>query len=53
MPREAPAVLPPALLRAARHPVTRCLLACLATAVAAAVTADPTRGTPAPCRPGR
>ncbi|MGW2869453.1 hypothetical protein [Kitasatospora sp. NPDC001225] len=49
----APATRPPALLRAVRHPVTRCLIACLAGTVTAAVTADPARGTPAPCRPGR
>ncbi|MFE6052945.1 hypothetical protein ACFQ6N_19485 [Kitasatospora sp. NPDC056446] len=35
----APFAVPPALLRAARHPVTRCLLSCLAAAVAAAAGA--------------
>lgn len=51
-PREVPTLLPPALLRAARHPVARCLLACLAATVAVAA-AEPSRGIPTPCRPGR
>ncbi|MFE7530967.1 hypothetical protein ACFU7Y_35450 [Kitasatospora sp. NPDC057542] len=34
--RAAPATPPAVLLRAVRHPVTRCLIACLASAVAAA-----------------
>ncbi|MGW3074113.1 MULTISPECIES: hypothetical protein [unclassified Kitasatospora] len=48
-PREAT----PALLRAVRHPVTRCLLACLATAVAVAAAAGPTRSAAGPGCPGR
>ncbi|MFJ7911806.1 hypothetical protein [Kitasatospora sp. NPDC096204] len=46
-PREAT----PVLLRAVRHPVTRCLLACLAATVAAA--GDPARSTAGPGCPGR
>ncbi|MFF4379887.1 hypothetical protein [Kitasatospora sp. NPDC001547] len=51
-PRETPATLPPALLRAVRHPVTRCLIACLAGAAAAAA-AEPARPATARGCPGR
>ncbi|WP_316519993.1 hypothetical protein [Kitasatospora brasiliensis] len=53
--RETPAADPlAALVRAARHPVTRCLIACLAGAVAAAAApAEPARGATARCCPNR
>ncbi|MFE4516970.1 hypothetical protein ACFRMQ_22560 [Kitasatospora sp. NPDC056783] len=43
---ETPAAPLAALVRAVRHPVTRCLIACLAGAVAAAA-AEPARGSAA------